>query len=166
VVLSETWLSPSSLLDLPLYSVYRTDRSGRGGGVCILLDKMYFRNYIVITISVTVPCIEILALQLTCPAYSFVLVYVYRPPLTDKINDEMPFQHLKSLSETHKHLLIFGDFNFPEVEWLYFEDSKWDRFSLIIRRYCLRDKSVADDSASNSIQGISKPFLIRSTLND
>ncbi|KAJ3626512.1 hypothetical protein MTP99_017003 [Tenebrio molitor] len=78
---------------------------------------MYFRNYIVITIPVTVPCIEILALQLTCPAYSFVLVCVYRPPRTDKINDEMPFQHLKSLSETHKHLLIFGDFNFPEVEW-------------------------------------------------
>jgi hypothetical protein len=78
---------------------------------------MYFRNYIVTTIPVTVPCIEILALQLTCPAYSFVLVCVYRPPRTDKINDEMLFQHLKSLSETHKHLLIFGDFNFPEVEW-------------------------------------------------
>jgi hypothetical protein len=28
----------------------------------------------------------------------------------------MLFQHLKSLSETHKHLLIFGDFNFPELE--------------------------------------------------
>lgn len=113
VVLTETWLH-SGIDDEdvfpPSYSVFRRDRSTRGGGVAVLVKQ---------NLSATLLCqadsIETISLKISYYEHSFLLFAVYRAPGS-------PPQFLCDLREhvssfVHKKLFLVGDFNLPGVNW-------------------------------------------------
>ena len=85
VMLLETWLKsevPDSILGFSNYSIFRSDRNGTGGGVCILLSKHYFEQLNVSILERDVPNIETIFLKLCNSRFSIILGCVYRPPKT------------------------------------------------------------------------------------
>lgn len=130
VVLTETWLLPSinsSELFDARYNVYRRDRdydnTGQkyGGGVLIAVNNKFNSVPVIVFHSQ----VEDLWVKITIShggLKSFLyLCSVYIPPsartttyacVFDKIKDN--FTHLKHSG----HLLIFGDFNISEIEWV------------------------------------------------
>ena len=120
VLLTETWLSsqiPDASLGLTDYNVYRTDRDGRGGGVCVLLNKSIFQRFRVSRVKVETPQIESLFLQLCSNEFTFSLGCVYRPSSTLIANDIILISELRRLSEAHSNFIVAGDFNFPCISW-------------------------------------------------
>ncbi|KAJ3640527.1 hypothetical protein Zmor_003820 [Zophobas morio] len=120
VLLTETWLSsqiPDASLGLTDYNVYRTDRDGRGGGVCVLLNKSIFQRFRVSRVKVETPQIESLFLQLCSNEFTFSLGCVYRPSSTLIANDIILISELRRLSEAHSNFIVAGDFNFPYISW-------------------------------------------------
>jgi hypothetical protein len=118
VFISETWLSSSiddAVLGLNDYLIYRNDRSSKGGGVCIFLDKKYFCNFRITRLNVDLPHIESIFLQVSNSNLSFTLGCMYRPPNTVITDDVILTQELQSLSENCSNLMIAGDFNFPQL---------------------------------------------------
>jgi hypothetical protein len=120
VFISETWLSSSiddAVLGLNSYLIYRNDRSSKGGGVCIFLDKKYFCNFRITRLNVGLPHIESIFLQISNSNLSFTLGCIYRPPNTVITDDVILTQEFQSLSANCSNLMIAGDFNFPQLTW-------------------------------------------------
>lgn len=99
-------------IDIDGYTVYRTDRPKRGGGVAIYV-KDSFEVTVLLSESV-VKKYELLALNLiVSKTFYLPIVGCYRPPLasTDAISSLMHW--VTSLN--YKELVLLGDFN---VNWL------------------------------------------------
>jgi ribonuclease P/MRP protein subunit RPP40 len=122
-VITESWLSPTILdaeVSIEGYHLYRADRSGRSrGGVCA-----YIREDLA-----TIPCLQwsngvVEVLVLKARSLGSLIVGVYRPPnttmeeWTEAIN---VLEESISLAQANSHhfdrLLMFGDFNFGDIDW-------------------------------------------------
>lgn len=99
---TETWLNSSienySLLANSDYAIFRTDRKTKGGCVAIFVKSdllpILLDSFIIQGINL-----------LTVLVYNVCIILVYIPP---------KFVHH---TEGHKHILITGDFNFPNINW-------------------------------------------------
>lgn len=123
ILITETWLSqniPDSIIGIPGYSLIRNDRSyAKGGGVCI-----YIMNYICDlkvlckTIdSFEIPGMESLWMNVLFGDIEMNLSCIYRPPSADRQNDSALLGVLENASSSLNNLLVFGDFNYPELCW-------------------------------------------------
>lgn len=122
--LTETWLNdklPDSLINVPGYSLYRHDRTGkRGGGACILvknevngikLKSNQNTNY-------HVPdSISAVWINVTFSHSTFLLGCVYRPNDITLNDNTMLLNTLSQVYESNVNTLIFGDFNYPQINW-------------------------------------------------
>lgn len=120
LVLTETWLNPDITNDeiLPLtqsYSIYRKDRSGKRGGGVLLAIRNSLPSFIIDTNS----SLEIVWVAVMINTTKLLLGACYRPPdasssfVADLRNSLTTAVHL---CPTHS-VYLFGDFNFPLINW-------------------------------------------------
>lgn len=128
IILAETWLKnhiDDITVNIPGYTIYRKDREGDKihGGVAI-----YVRNQVQgIPIHVTIlekympPEVETVWLKIAIGDLNFILAGLYRPPTNSRKTqplDKQIFNLLKSTELERDAILLFGDFNFPNLEWI------------------------------------------------
>ena len=109
--LSETWLY-NAVLDSEIlphgYTIYRTDRGSRGGGVMIAVGHEFPSEQIP-----SPPNLEVVTVSISLvPAIICCMVYI-PPNSTVEYHTEL-INYLQSLPG---HVIIFGDFNMPDIDW-------------------------------------------------
>lgn len=119
-MLTETWLKPD-VRDDELFPdhlnlcIYRKDRPlQRGGGVLIGVKRHITSFCIQLQCSLEITCVCL------CSAIiKTVLVVCYRPPKSDSAFTSELHKVLLEITERFPkaNLLLFGDFNFPDVSW-------------------------------------------------
>lgn len=115
IAITETWLS-NSIYDneiLPTgYSIYRNDRTTRGGGVLIAV-----KDYIS-SVQIQSPIdLEIVTVEVNAPS-AITVCAVYIPPNAALNYCQSLITYLHSLSlDNSKKLFVVGDFNFPDINW-------------------------------------------------
>ena len=119
---SETWLdpdTPSSLFCPSGYVAYRDDRlTGRGSGSLILASCDLISEVIDVKSS---SCVHIDAIGckiLVNQSDSLGVLCIYRPPNTSSDDNRSIFDVISNLlSFNFKYNIIFGDFNYPDIQW-------------------------------------------------
>ena len=123
IVLTETWLSPSTSnaeLGLSRYQIYRCDRNGdsstgtRGGGVLIALQKKIHASSLLVPINT-----ESLFIKIQHRGAKFLLAAAYLPPDSPLAYYTRFLSALEDASASlpeHK-VLVCGDFNLRNVVW-------------------------------------------------
>ena len=112
---TETWLS-DFIFDheiLPCgYSLYRKDRSSRGGGVLIAVSDLISSSLIP-----SPPDLEVITVNVFCHngPITFCTVYV-RPNSEDDYHNQL-LSYLYSIVSTMENVILVGDFNMPDICW-------------------------------------------------
>ncbi len=116
ICVTETWLTdsyPDSLLSCSgAFQVVRADRTGRGGGVLLLIRKGI--PFVSVEISVV---IEAVAVDLVSEVGQYRLLVAYLPPRLDLPVINSACAELSRLLDVSFPVIILGDFNFPEIAW-------------------------------------------------
>ena len=119
---TESWcdsMITDAEISLAGYSLYRKDRPiGMGGGVLLYIHE---------SLSVTpIHCLNnigvedsVWCLLSLCDSDSMLIGLVYRSPNSPNINNDKLLHLLQDLPniQPHTHLLLMGDFNFPNIDW-------------------------------------------------
>ncbi|EFA11850.1 hypothetical protein TcasGA2_TC005090 [Tribolium castaneum] len=127
IFLTETWLNdsmPDSLFSLQGYELYRSDRKGkRGGGVCSYISQSLYRQFQITTVDVAIEGVECLFLNLASGSCTLLLGCLYRPGDMSFSKDQGLCRELTALVNNFSKVIIFGDFNVPDMQWpaSYFE---------------------------------------------
>ena len=113
--LSETWLhkySPSAVFSAPGYNIYRRDRLGsKVGGVLIYAKDIFNCKEIHVS---NQNGLELICLDIPLsPQMSFVLIVIYRPPLSN-IDFYEKLDNLLKQCNFQKEVIIMGDLN---INW-------------------------------------------------
>jgi ribonuclease P/MRP protein subunit RPP40 len=125
VCVTESWLSLENFSDALLsqkgkFSVFRHDRTSRGGGVCVLTNSL-FTNVSPIdlpNLSTFSNHFECVAVDIIIENVSFRLICIYRPPNCTFQGTHLMCQLLVSLFNTDSRILLVGDFNLPKIDWV------------------------------------------------
>lgn len=112
--LSETWLNPNEVCPIPPnYSMYRQDRTDRGGGVAILIKNEFKVNSISLPVDQWIypTSLEIVSLAVQYKYNkSFIVSCVYRTAYVQ--NDIHNLENcLEYFSRSSKKCFVLGDFN-------------------------------------------------------
>lgn len=123
ILITETWLKPAildSAINIPQYTLYRKDRTfANGGGVCVYIADYISDKRITTKIleNFDTDLIDSIWLNLQFCNVSFNIACIYRPP-DFRLDQTQPlinaFLHA---SANLKNCIIFGDFNFPDLDW-------------------------------------------------
>ena len=123
-LVTETWLNDeltnNCVLHISHYSILRSDRTGRGGGVCILINNNYCR--IVNTKSIENFDYNIIATKLIIFKLSINIICAYLPQGTNNTTiDGNRMQHftadLLSCIKNNVPNILAGDFNLKNINW-------------------------------------------------
>ncbi|KAJ3652272.1 hypothetical protein Zmor_018251 [Zophobas morio] len=121
ILLAETCLTssiPDGMVSLNGYTLFRRDRIGsKGGGVCIYLADEVLSTFHVSNIPTKTPGTESLFLKLSNKDTTLLLGCIYRPPSSVVDNDKILVESLSHLADSYATLLLFGDFNMPDITW-------------------------------------------------
>ncbi|XP_077295660.1 uncharacterized protein LOC143917906 [Arctopsyche grandis] len=125
ILISESWLNnniPDSVVDIPNFAIYRSDREDRrGGGVCIYVKISSNNPCIVVErflpSNISISGIEHLWLKVCFNCCEFILACIYRPPTSTFEEDIKLFNVIANEGCKSCPTLIFGDFNFPTINW-------------------------------------------------
>ncbi|KAJ3643508.1 hypothetical protein Zmor_026215 [Zophobas morio] len=82
IMLSETWLTSfitDELISLDGYTIFRSDRVRRGGGVCVYISDLVLANFTVTPLGGNTGGIDSLFLKVINSSTTFALGCVYRP---------------------------------------------------------------------------------------
>ncbi|RNA30571.1 RNA-directed DNA polymerase from mobile element jockey-like [Brachionus plicatilis] len=121
VCVSETWYSESSIPCISGYTLYRKDRTGRGGGVCIYVRE----DHCSMEVTCRVLCADDVE-QIWCGvrsgAESLLVGCMYRPPrsngfVTECVNDSLKEARKMIENKIYDAVVVCGDSNFPEISW-------------------------------------------------
>ena len=114
LALSETWLS-SRIFDKEIvpfgYTIYRSDRESRGGGVLVCTSHTTPSRLIKSHSSIDMISIEILS----SPSIVFCCVYI--PPGCTESHFISVVHAIDDLALSFERLIIVGDFNLRDVNW-------------------------------------------------
>jgi hypothetical protein len=121
ILIAETWLSKkvddALILSHAPYKLFRCDKKGKGGGVCIILaNNIPYQNFFCSKIPnsniVAIDIIEPISFQKTR------IINVYRPNTneTDK-HFNIFLETLSDLCTINFPIVITGDFNMPNIRW-------------------------------------------------
>lgn len=123
VFVTETWLNPTftdaSLCFGTNYSVFRSDRNGIGGGVCI------FKKIGIATVEIDLPekfsALELIALDVFLCKCKYRLICAYRSPSTLLLEQRAYIslfcEYLTNLCDVVFPVILTGDFNLPHLNW-------------------------------------------------
>ncbi|GFU19924.1 nucleic-acid-binding protein from transposon X-element [Trichonephila clavipes] len=107
--LQETHLQPCHNFTFPDYSIYRTDRTFRGGGTAIMVKRSIPHHQIVINNN----SLETTAIKLTRQDDDpITIISAYRPP-----RKPLPEQDLHRIFRSQGYVLVAGDLNAKHVSW-------------------------------------------------
>jgi hypothetical protein len=121
VFISETWWSDTSSTNIVGFNLFRSDRDGRGGGVCIFI-KNNFKSYIIDDeflnsrdIEQTWCIVEIGSEKIICGC-------IYRPGSSNKTENLAKICSIKQVSSFYSKkkctgILLCGDFNYSSINW-------------------------------------------------
>ena len=122
---TESWLYPeisSAEFHIPGYNIFRQDRAdtlnGRGGGVVLYVKECFdcvdrtvelssgFQNCVICELS----------LKNDNSTSSILIGVFYRSPNSSDANNQNLFNCLRGVSS--RRVVFFGDFNYPDIDWL------------------------------------------------
>ena len=123
VAICETWLSSENICDSFLdpdnnYTIFRQDRKTRGGGVCLLIDKMF--RCIPVSVELDLLGVELLCVDIVTHDGLTRLAVCYRSTSLARASLEANFRLIHCLNKllTVKHsCILLGDFNLPGIDW-------------------------------------------------
>ena len=138
--LCETFLHEGILdseIKISGFSIIGCDRSSRtGGGVCVYVSNSTTYD---ICLSYSNSVCELLILRLHKPA--LIIILMYRPPncLPEDFNDIISRSRaiILSMSSPLPNIIMLGDFNFPDINWLNPDYNCPDASPLILFSDCL-----------------------------
>ena len=118
--ISETWCSPAepdSLYALDGYTLYRSDRAyGRGGGAALYIHDTLHHS---LHATVNGPHLEATWVEVKTTNKTLVIACIYRPPRSDHRQFCTQLEDaLRKLQTTTPHVLLLGDFNAKNAQWL------------------------------------------------
>ena len=118
IAIVETWFNDSVLLSQPVYNNYviiRKDRNRNGGGVVLLVKKMLK----VFEYNCDVYNTECVLCKLKLGVDDVLVGCMYKPPNCDDmyVNNLINCINNVCNSSLSSKILIFGDFNFPNIDW-------------------------------------------------
>ena len=108
-IISETWLNPSIPFSMRDYYVCRADRSNQIGGGVMIGCSVKLKTEIIEQVSLY--CISV-------NNENTGLIAIYRPPNLDLENSNKVFEKLKELADLFNNVLIIGDLNLPDIDWI------------------------------------------------
>lgn len=125
IFITETWLKfaiSDSLVDLPGYLLFREDRKIKGGGgVCIYVKQRIngFRTECrrvasMLHDSILIDCVFV---KIRIKAAEILLGCIYRPPDCSLEENQNFCQAFEMLTNCRSDILMFGDFNYREIDW-------------------------------------------------
>ena len=122
-MLSETWLKEEEekFYELPGYTFISLPRQNKiGGGVAIYIsNKLSFKTRADLKTDLTDEC-EYIAVEVShSKNNSIILISMYRPPNTDLAKFNLKFNRLLEIIslETHKNIIVAGDFNIDLLKY-------------------------------------------------
>ena len=118
IAITESWLDPhiaDAQIHIDGYLVFRCDRDGRGGGVCLYVHESLAVSNVQKYDYGRCQCLIIQVLTInTC------VIVVYRPPDADtqSFNAIMRFikDYINDMNESSQ-IVLTGDVNFPSIDW-------------------------------------------------
>ena len=128
ITVAETWLKPfisDHQLSIDRYTVYRADRKrSKNGGVLIFVN-----NDITIDFSFSYDDDICNAIICVSKQNKIIVGCIYRPPSADDISFSNMLCDINKFIEEHSaedkfDTVLFGDFNFPLINWNYLSSSK------------------------------------------
>ena len=94
------------------YNIYRKDRHSRGGGVLFAIE-----HSVPSRVLSTPDNIEVVTIEIRCPHK--IISVVYSPPNASDVYLNSLINYLKDLlSDVEAKVIILGDFNLPDINWL------------------------------------------------
>ena len=117
ILVTETWLDchyENNFIGLGDYNIHRKDREeGLGGGVMICIKKHILCNELNIETDK-----EVCFIDIKTSNSSLRIGIVYRPPTMTTENSTNLCNVLRNQLENSRQYVVFGDFNFPGINWL------------------------------------------------
>ena len=92
--------------------IFRKDRSTRGGGILLAIKENLCPRLVE-----TCELHEIILVNVTFNNETHTLILVYRPPSTNSNENNSFINYLNQKIEDKKNVYIFGDFNYPHINW-------------------------------------------------
>jgi hypothetical protein len=131
VAIVETWLDISVLNSMidprGLFNVYRKDRLGRGGGVCICIHKSFHSSEIIIHSKFDVECVIVDILS----SKSNVRLFTFYHANTE-VSVELKVKNIKIIISCLQHYcvsqlisVVVGDFNCSTIDWNLGRATNW-----------------------------------------
>lgn len=175
VALTETWLCPSiksEELFTNDFIVYRKDRSGLtseksiGGGTLLAINKKFNS-----TVLDSDESIEQLWIKVCFNKNTLYICCVYiAPDSTDVIYNK----HMESINiilkllKENESVMIFGDFNLPNIEWKDIQDfnSELKNYSTPFNVKSIKESCIVDGMAFNNLVQINSIRNLNSNLLD
>ena len=119
MALTETWLEPhisDAQINIKNYVVSRSDRHGRGGGVCLYTHKSLAISEVLNFDDGICQCLMVIASTL-----KLCVTVVYRPPNANTASFDKTVEFIKenlaSKTGDSYQILLTGDLNFPHINW-------------------------------------------------
>ena len=114
VGVTETWLS-NMILDKEIipygYSIYRKDRTSRGGGVLVAIKNTISSRLVQSPLNLELIAVELIEIN-------YLVFVVYLPPNIDIILLKETISFIKQYCSSNLNVIIIGDFNLPDINWL------------------------------------------------
>ena len=167
ILIVETWLNKDYLnseLFSSQYEVYRKDRDGKVGGLLIAIKTTYVSKQLVTTDDVEILVVEIC--NTTTSKISLILGYI--PNSNDRDYVQRFVNTASLLVQKCETFYIFGDLNFPHIDWnklsLYGSASEKLIINFVIQHqpiyqlinFPTRGKNIIDVVFSNKLNSILK----------
>ena len=114
IALSETWLSDKiySKEILPSgYTIYRSDRHTRGGGVLLGVSSSLSSHLLISHSTIDLVVVQLL----TSPPITLCCIYI--PPSCSPDYFSSCLSALTDIITHHENVIILGDFNLPDINW-------------------------------------------------
>ena len=127
IVFTETWLKPSITNSEVLsssYTIHRKDRSSHGGGILIAVNNSFYSEIVCFPHYVSQYEVEFIAIRMKFELKSFYITCSYIPPHSEVDIYYHHLEYIKFVSELlteHDHMIVLGDFNLPNVNWIFDE---------------------------------------------
>ena len=125
IAISESWLKPhieDAQIEINNYNIFRADRKkSKNGG-----SLVYIHNEILIEETDTFDDDVCSAVICSSKRWRCIIASVYRPPSSSKESFSKLLKFINEFIEKRRksmkyQLFIFGDFNFPNIEWREFD---------------------------------------------
>ena len=93
------------------FNIYRKDRKSRGGGVLVAVSESLQSSIIP-----SPENLELISVSIT-HRHTIIICTVYIPPNSDSDYLNSLFLYLSNLITLRDHIILVGDFNFPDINW-------------------------------------------------